>query len=157
MNGIATGAIPFTADDLDRLVRTADGEARNQGDDGLAAVCWVARTRATWDELTANHPEHEWWGTSIAACCAHPYQFSCWLGGADTAHIEHLAPDSAEYLRVRNIAVGVLDGSIPDPTGGATHYKVAGTKASWDAAVERLGLVGLVIRNQVFYRLGPQG
>src|SRR5574337_1556755 len=149
-------AMLYTAVDLDKTVRTVDGEARGEVQEGQAAVAWVVRNRATWDEvLDPGHPEHEWWGVSPATVCTHPWQFSCWNGGPDTDHITSLLEDSQEYQAISVIVDSVFTGTTPDPTRGATTYKVAGTKASWDNAVA--GVPPKQIGHHLFWRLSPHG
>lgn len=149
-------ALVFSSIDLDVLTRTVDGEARGEILLGQQAVAWVARTRADWDDpLDDDHPEHEWWGTTIAKVCEAHYQFSCWNGGPDTTHIQALTTAMPEYQQIQAVVQSVLNGTTPDPTGGATHYKVRGTPAEWDKAVARLGLTPVSIGQHDFYRLGP--
>jgi hypothetical protein len=122
----------------------------------MAAVAWVIRNRAQWDEeIAPDHPEHEWWGVSVATVCMHPYQFSCWLGGADTLRIMNLKNYDPEYLAAEAVVRAVMDGTIPDPTGGATTYKVRGTPARWDKAVA--GVAPRSIGAHDFWRLSPNG
>lgn len=147
--------IIYTPDDIDAATRTVDGEARGEPVTGQVAVAWVIRTRADWDELHSAHPEHEWWGTTPAKVCEHPAQFSCWNGGADTDHIKALETTSGEYIVISGIVQDVFDGKVEDPTGGATHYKVRGTKASWDHAT--VGMTPREIGKHDFFCLGPTG
>lgn len=144
-----------TPDDLDIAARVLDGEAGNQGAHGMAAVAWVILNRATWDEITADHPEREWWGTTIGSVCRKPMQFSCLNGGANTDRIKALLPTSREYQTATVVLRQVIAGSVPDPTGGATTYKVRGTSASWDGAVA--AVVPRSIGAHNFWRLSPDG
>ena len=59
----------MTATAADTLARTLWGEARNQGQCGMAAVAHVVLNRAA-------HPR--WWGHDIISVCRAPEQFSCW-------------------------------------------------------------------------------
>ena len=137
-----------TPADLDIMTRTIDGEAENQPELGQIAVAYVIKTRAEWDPP-------EWWGHTISEVCKKPWQFSAWNPGPDCDRINALDPGSTRYQNLYNIAQLVLAGTVPDPTNGGTHYKVRGTRASWDAAVA--GMVPVSIGAHDFYRLGPHG
>lgn len=110
--------MPVTEKDRDILARTLWGEARGESLAGLVAVAWTVRNRVddgkTWS----------WWGEGYAGVCQKPYQFSCWnkndpnyayLSGAKQIPFRELA-------QARIAADQVIDGKVPDPTGGATHY-----------------------------------
>ena len=150
---------PLTPEDRDMAARTLVGEARGEPPEGQAAVAWVIRNRASWDTLHSGHPEHEWWGTTVALVCRHPAQFSCWnAADPNLPLIRDMAADDPRYLQALAVVRGVFGGGISDPTasiGGATHYRVRATHASWDAAAA--GKPSLTFGHQVFYCLGPQG
>jgi spore germination cell wall hydrolase CwlJ-like protein len=104
--------------DRDILARTLWGEARGESSAGLLAVAWTIRNRVN-DGKTKS-----WWGEGYAGVCQKPYQFSCWnkndpnyasLSGAKQIPFRELA-------EARIAADQVIDGKVPDPTGGATHY-----------------------------------
>lgn len=144
-------ADPIAEDDLDTLTRTLWGEARGEPDTGRTAVAWVVRNRAEWSPAA-------WWGNTIKGVCLKGWQFSSWnVNDPNRAKMIALAKDDPLYLELRKIAEGVLSGAIEDPTaeaiGGATTYKVVGTKASWDNAV--FSLPNIVIGRQIFWRLPP--
>lgn len=138
----------LSPEQLDTAVRTAIGEGDNQGPDGLAGIIWTFRNRAEWKPTA-------WWGSSVSACCVHPAQYSCWLPGPDLDRIKAISNTSPDYLKVADIVQAVMDGTIPDPTGGATTYKVRGTPASWDHAVENIPPRSIGAHD--FWRLGPNG
>jgi N-acetylmuramoyl-L-alanine amidase len=142
-----TTPISYCDADLDLAIRTVDGEARGESVAGQAAVAWVIRNRLEW--------AHAWWGTSPSKVAEAKYQFSCWNGGTDTNYITNLSPLSEEYADIACVVKAVFAGASPDPTGGATTYKVTGTKASWDAAVA--GRAPRVIGRHSFWRLSPYG
>ena len=107
-----------TERDRDILARTLWGEARGETLAGQIAVAWTIRNRVNDGRLKS------WWGEGYAGVCQAPYQFSCWnkndpnhasLSGAKAMPLRELA-------QARIVADQVIDGKVPDPTGGATHY-----------------------------------
>jgi N-acetylmuramoyl-L-alanine amidase len=134
--------------DRDALVRTAWGEARNQPVEGIAAVVYCILKRAS---------EPAWWGRTDWQICHHAFQFSCWnVNDPNYRQLLALNPDCLEYRRIAGIVDKCLSGQIPDPCvsiGGATHYKVFGTAASWDKAAE--GKPSVHIGAHIFFNLGP--
>lgn len=97
------------------LAVTADCEAADQGDDGLVAVMWaiVNRTNA-----------RKWYsGRTVAATCVVPFSFSSW-NTKDPNRVRVLSTSVTEptMYKALMLADQVLNGLIPDPTEGATHY-----------------------------------
>lgn len=134
--------------DLDILTRTLFGEARGEPVEGQIAVAFVVKNRATWNGAGS------WWGHSIAEVCQHPWQFSCWnASDPNSAKLRELATNDPEYQHLSAVAETVVGGVAQDPTNGATHYKVTGTRASWDKATADIEPV--IIGHHSFYRLGP--
>lgn len=154
-------AIPFDDGDLDVAARTIEGEAGGEPLNGKARVALVIRNRASWGLLADGHPEREWWGNGVASACTHPWQFSCWLPGRDHDRIVAIAADDASLHLEREVAssafLGTFDEALArDATGLLlTHYKVRGTKASWDTSVARLGRVAVSEGHHDFFALGP--
>lgn len=136
--------ISYTDADLDVATRTLDGEARGEPRLGQQAVAWVIRNRV---DLPS------WWGKTVSEVCKHRFQFSCWNGGPDTDHIVNLDPQTLEFQELSQTAKSVFDGTVNDPTNGATMYKVTGTTASWDNAVA--GIEPVIIGHHSFWRLMP--
>lgn len=137
--------VPFTTQDLDVMVRTVWGEARNQGTDGWEAVAWIIRTRATW------RPQ-AWWGIGIAGVCQKAEQFSCWNeNDPNRDKLEALSETDTLYQKISVVCDQVLEGLIADPTCGATHYEVTGTDAGWS----RGRYPSAVIGQHSFYVIGP--
>jgi spore germination cell wall hydrolase CwlJ-like protein len=110
----------MTATDKDRdiLALTLWGEARGESLVGQIAVAWTIRNRVCDGKVKS------WWGEGYAGVCQKPYQFSCWnksdpnfayLSGAKQIPFR-------EFAQTRIAADQVIDGKVPDPTGGATHY-----------------------------------
>lgn len=136
-----------TANDLDVLARTIDGEAGNQPLEAKVAVAWAVRNRMAWG--------HAWWGAKLADVCQKPLQFQAWMAGNNRNRILALDTDGKEYQIAYTVARAVMAGDIPDPTGGSTTYKETGTPAMWDDAVagvdpRRFGVFE-------FWRLSPDG
>lgn len=107
-----------TERDRDILARTLWGEARGESLEGQIAVAWTIRNRVS------DGRNKSWWGEGYAGVCQAKYQFSCWnsndpnfasLSGAKAIPFRELA-------QARIAADQVIDGKVPDPTGGATHY-----------------------------------
>jgi spore germination cell wall hydrolase CwlJ-like protein len=110
----------MTVTDKDRgiFAGTLWGEAGGEGLAGQIAVAWTICNRVNDGKAMS------WWGGGYAGVCQKPYQFSCWnkndsnfasLSGAKKIPFRELA-------QVRNAADQVINGKVPDPTGGATHY-----------------------------------
>lgn len=149
-------ALKLSMDDEDAAVRTVYGEARGEPFEGQIAVAFVIRNRATWDEaLRPLNPEHEWWGKTVATVCHHPNQFSCWRpSDPNSTAISKLSDTTLLYTALLNGVVRpVMAAAIADPTNGATHYKVRGTKAEWDISTKDMQPVSIGAHD--FYRLGP--
>lgn len=137
------------ANDIDVLARTLWGEARGEGPAGQVAVAWTIRNRVN------DGKAKSWWGEGYAGVCQAPYQFSCWnkndpnypyLSGA-----KEIPP--SQYAIVMRSARAVVDGTTPDPTGGATHYyaKSMKTPPKWVVGAIKTVIIG----NHVFFRNVP--
>jgi len=118
--GFFTPGENMTVTDKDRdiLARTLWGEARGESLAGQIAVAWTIRNRVN------DGNDKSWWGEGYTGVCQKPYQFSCWnktdpnyqfLIGVKVISFRELA-------QARIAAEQVIDGKVPDPTGGATHY-----------------------------------
>jgi hypothetical protein len=144
-----TDTIEYTDKDLDITIRTVWGEARNQPPIGWIAVAWVIRRRATWDPPA-------WWGHTPADCCQKSWQFSSWLvNDPNRAKMVALGTDDPLYGQIKQVVLGVFQGTITDPTRGCTQYKVNGSFASWDKAVDNVDPI--VVGSHNFWRLSPDG
>lgn len=80
-------------ENVQNLARTIWTEARGEGTAAMTAVGWTLKNRMTRDNV--SHVNQAWGG----------YQ--------------HGVPAPAQAMQ---IARGILDGSTPDPTNGATHF-----------------------------------
>jgi N-acetylmuramoyl-L-alanine amidase len=108
----------FNPRDLDILARTLHGEARGEPTDGQIAVAWVIRNRASRARFAGDLACRA--GATEKVCLA-PWQFSCWNKG-DPNRALLLTADIPAHAAQLAVAGGVLEGTIPDPTGGADHY-----------------------------------
>ena len=108
--------------DRDILARTLWGEARGESLAGQIAVAWTIRNRVTMDLHNDGKPD--WWGEGYAGVCLKPYQFSCW--NRNDPNFAYLSGEKdisfRELAQARIAADQVIDGKVPDPTDGATHY-----------------------------------
>jgi spore germination cell wall hydrolase CwlJ-like protein len=107
-----------TEKDRDILARTLWGEARGESLVGQQACAWTIRNRV--DDGRAK----SWWGEGYAGVCQQAYQFSCWnKNDPNFAYLSGAKPiPPGEYKRALSVALAVMAGVVPDPTGGATHY-----------------------------------
>lgn len=136
-------AFPLNYDDvdLDSVARTVWGEARGEDPTGRAAVAWVIRNRQF---SSSNEGRIHWYGKgSLAQIARRKYQFSCWNDGdPNAAKIAALPANDAVLLECVEIARGVLEGKIEDPTNQATHYRVIGWPAAWADGKRPCAVIG---------------
>ena len=102
--------MPVSEQDIDNMTRTVMGEAGDQSDQGKAAVAHVIMNRVQQGK----------WGDNPSAVVHAPGQFEPWQTRRRELH--GYDPKSLAYQQTRSIVEGVLDGSIGDPTNGATHF-----------------------------------
>lgn len=141
--------------DLDTLTRTLFGEARGEGEAGQIGVIHVVLNRLRQPGWWSRHPGDGVPDDTIAAACREPYQFSCWNpADPNRTKLTALSRSAAAYLRLRALVEAVvIDGVHPDPTGGATHYKVRGWPAAWTEGRTPTAGIG----KHDFYRIGLTG
>lgn len=108
----------ITDKDRDVLARTLWGEARGESLTGQIAVAWTIRNRVF------DGKANSWWGEGYAGVCLKAWQFSCWnRNDPNYAYLSGAKPiPFREFLQAQIAADQVIDGKVPDPTGGATHY-----------------------------------
>ncbi len=115
-----------------RMTAVMLAEARGEGPDGLTGVAAVIRNRAAEKGVDV--------GTLLKTQAG---QFAPPMVGGYSAK---------EFTEAQQIARGVLDGSIPDPTNGATYF--ANPKTSDPAALRQITAVAqplTTIGNHTFY------
>ena len=109
-------------------------EARGELPAGQAAVAHVIMNRVE----STRYPD------DVCAVVKQPAQFSFyWDGKSDRPGNAHA------YMQAMLIAVAVVDGDIPDPTGGATQYYASYIPAPyWTLGLEESFAVG----RHIFFR-----
>lgn len=107
------------------------GEARGEGVIGQLAVAHVVLNRLH---------TRTWYGATVRAVIAYPYQFSFFNQVPDP-----LPQPGPEQLAIAEL---VLGGHTVDPTLGATHYHAATVDPSWRQHLDFLIRIG----NHLFYR-----
>jgi spore germination cell wall hydrolase CwlJ-like protein len=110
--------------DQEIMARTAMGEARGEGEEGMIAVLWTV----------VNRFKAEKWfsGLTLAGTCLKRQQYSCWNpSDVNYAYIANITPDIGLFRTALTLAAGVITGGMPDNTQGATHYKTIGAIAEW--------------------------
>ena len=100
----------YTLEERDYLIRTVAFEAAHETNKGKAAVAHVILNRKRSGK----------WGSTIKDVVTRPRQFEPWT--TRRREIEELSPNDSRYQTVSRIADAVLDGEVPDPTAGATHF-----------------------------------
>jgi len=119
----------LTEQDLDYAARTAAGEARGEGDRGMAQVVYNIFHRVN----SADFPN------TVAGVARETlpgrrnvFQYSTWNGGRNDAR--NISPTSQAYLQAREMVQNVADGelalgTIPDLFPDSVFYHVTGTPA----------------------------
>lgn len=117
---------PMFDRDVDALARTAWGENRGGGSDGMQSVMNVVINRATAAEAyAAEHGRpHPLFGDGTVFAAAHAReQFSCWNENDPNMH-KCLAVDDSDpaFAAAKFLAASAQAGNLDDLTGGATSY-----------------------------------
>ena len=107
--------------DLMMLVLVAFAEASDQGQDGIRAQIHSALNR---------HRSKRWYsGRTLAETLMMPYAYSAMnTDDPNRRRCMREAFDSPAMQLCQGEAVAALGGATEDPTGGATHYYVQGTR-----------------------------
>lgn len=135
---LAKKGYDMTEDQTDYMARTIYGEARGEGGQGMQAVANVIMNRVK---------RGGWYGASIKDVVLKPYQFSCW-NATDVNRQKILNATAAQLASARSIAEKVINGTLPDITGGATHYHARGIDPYWAKSMTKTATIG----NHVFYK-----
>ena len=128
----------------DILIKTALGEARGEGVEGMADVMQVILNRANSGQFPSDP----------AKVALQNKQFSTWNSGAGGNNPGQFAPGSKAYQTAEQALEAVMGGRA-DPTGGALYYHTPSVNPSWASAVNTNGTIQ---RNgHVFYPQGEVG
>ncbi len=100
----------MTPQEKDLLVRTIWGEAANEPPEGQAAIAHVVLNRVKAGQ----------WGKDISSVVRAPMQFQAWDFFPDK--LRKLSPGNPQYKAIADIVDKVVNGEIPDDTGGAPYY-----------------------------------
>lgn len=132
--------------EIDVLARTLWGEARGEGDQGMAAVAAVVLNRVAVAESRAGY----WWGNDIISVCQKPYQFSCW-NRSDPSYLrlQDVTEKDIYFATALRIARRAVTGALADPTNGATHYHADYVAPHWAKGQKPTAVIG----HHIFYRL----
>ena len=112
-------------------------EASNQGEEGMIAVANVINNRAYGEP------------SRIYRVVKKPYAFTS-LNSATTGktgklgyagHVTHASRDRNWKLAL-NIVDRLYAGTLPDLTGGATHYSLVGEHVSWMNSMRQTKVIG---------------
>lgn len=130
--------------DLDVVVRTIYGEARNQDMQGMASVAFVIKNRTT-DKRWPNTP---------AEVAQQKFQFSTWNPGDPNVNkINALPVSSLPYDGLEELVMAVWSGEISDPTQGSVFYyayKSISPPKWWNKAVSESGGKKITVGDHVF-------
>lgn len=104
----------YDSEDIDTAARTAWGEDRGGGIQGMLMVLWVIRNRAMDSR----------WPDSPKDVALQDYQFSAWNeGNPNRAKMKALCPNDMLFDAALGMARAVFEGlDKHDPTNGANHY-----------------------------------
>lgn len=131
----------MTDDDwnLEVAATTVDGEADGEPDEAIQAIAYA---------IVNRHRAGRWYsGQTLADCCVIAEQFSCWndegAEAMDRRRMVRKLRNDPTLNKCRAAVVAALSGSVPDPTGGATHYYSAGIPApKWTVGATACGQFG---------------
>lgn len=123
------------------MAKTIWGEARGEGSVGMQAVANVIMNRVD---------RGGWYGASIKDVVLKPYQFSCWNDtDPNRAKLDKLTVADLQSSGALQIAQQVINGQLPDITGGATEYHNKNILPDWDySKLKQTVQIG----NHIFYR-----
>lgn len=105
----------MTTFDQEIMARTAMGEARSEGHDGMIAVMWTGINR---------YNSKKWFSAlTIAGCFLKRLQYDAWTPeDPNYAYMVNISDNIGLFSNALGWAARVIAGMIPDPTLGATNY-----------------------------------
>ncbi len=127
-----------TSTQIDYMARTIYGEARGEGTKGMQAVANVIMNRVS---------KGGWYGATIKDVVLKPYQFSCWNDNDVNKTVIINASDK-QLSTAKNIAQNVVNGNLPDITGGATNYHANNICPQWSLSMTKTVSIG----KHIFYK-----
>ncbi|UZR29089.1 cell wall hydrolase [Methylococcus mesophilus] len=121
--------------------RTAWAEARGEGEDGMQGVMNVIFRRA-------QRPG--WWGRTPDEVCLKSsrgvYQFSCHdPDDPNCAKLKAVDAQDHEFSIALRLELQAQKGTLPDITGGATHYfddSILANPPRWASRMEKTKVIG---------------
>lgn len=125
IHGIAlSDQTPFTILSL-TVWGEARGEFKKHGQMALDAIAHVVKNRVKLQRKS--------FGLTVVEVCLKPRQFSCW-NPTDPNRDKLLSiKNDAIWRRCVDAALGALNGTTEDLTGGATHYLTIVTDTAWES------------------------
>jgi hypothetical protein len=133
-------------DNKELVAMAAYLEARNQGPEGITAVCLVIKNR------------HDLWGQSYQQVCLGKNQFECFDKAEELAeriarHWDTVIAEDKALTRCYAIAQAVVDGKLPSFIGKSTCYKRYDCRSPWfDKEIKAEKLIEQCrIKDHVFY------
>lgn len=131
--------VRLAAGELRQLAVVAWGEARSDGHCAMQAVAAVILNR-----LQANP---KLYGATITQVVHKPFAFSV-FGRRDPNRVKMGKADESDpsFISAMLAAIAAVGGS--DPTGGATHFAVAGSRPAWATRMVLTARIGA----HAFYR-----
>jgi hypothetical protein len=127
----------------DILIKTILGEARGEGETGMAAVAHNILNRAK----SGRYP------SDPAEVALEPKQYSTWNSGEGGNNPGQFKPGSKAYETAAQVLERVVGGEIPDMTGGALQYHAKSVTPYWADEANTNG--ALKVGNHVFYPTRP--
>lgn len=113
----------MASNDLVALTKVVYGEARGEPDDGKAGVAWAVINR------------HKKSGKSIAYEASKPRQFDGYAAAGSMS-------DASAKAKCEDIAKKCINGSISDPTGGATFFCAKNLNPYWASGKQPCKVIG---------------
>lgn len=139
--------MPITNSQLDTITRTVLGEAMPNDPSGQAAVAWVIQNRANSGSFPSDPASVATQGNSNGI-----HQFSAWNTSANEGNnLVNIPATDPRYQQVAAVVRGVFDGSVPDPTNGATYYHTPAVNPTWDNTMTQTAQLG----GHIFYSPHP--